>query len=173
MPNFAESNQTSLGYQPEGVYYFIFMRKTNCKCCICQKLIYRRPSQLNINKVYCSVKCSGIDQRKIKICPICSIEFTGSKKTCSRGCSNKNRIGNIYDGKNSNNKYIRGKKIKEKLALNNNGLCYECGNDNYNILHVHHKLEKCNGGGDDLNNLILLCPNCHYTHHYGYQKWNQ
>jgi len=61
--------------------------------------------------------------------------------------------------------------LKEKLALQNNGLCQECGNDNYNILQVHHKIERCNGGTDDLKNLILLCPNCHMFHHYGYGKW--
>lgn len=147
------------------------MRNPNCKCFVCEKEIYRRPSQLKNNKVYCSRICSGINQKILKKCIICSKEYTGSKKTCSRSCSNKNRTGVIYNGKNSNNKYVKGSLLKEKLANINGGVCVECGHDNFNILHIHHKLEKCNGGGDNIDNLILLCPNCHYTHHYGYGKW--
>ena len=98
------------------------MRKPNCKCHICEKEIYRRPSQIKASKVFCSIICTGIDQRKIKKCPVCTKEYTGFK-------------------------------------------------DNFNILHVHHKVEKCNGGSDDIENLNLLCPNCHYTHHHGYGKW--
>lgn len=150
----------------------INMRNPNCSCFICNKKIYRRPSQINMSKVYCSRKCAGIDQRKIKICPVCSKEFTGTiKKTCSRSCANKQRYGIKYNGKNDNNKYIKGKILKEKLALINNGVCDKCKNDNYNILQVHHKIEKCNGGTDELDNLILLCPNCHMTEHHGYGKW--
>lgn len=147
------------------------MRKPNCQCFICKKEIYRRPSQILSNKVYCSFKCSGIDQRKIKKCPICSKEYVGAKITCSRSCSNKKRKGTKYDGKNSQNKHLKGRKLKEKLASINNGICDKCGNDNYNILQVHHKIERCNGGTDELDNIILLCPNCHMTEHYGYGKF--
>ena len=149
------------------------MRNPNCKCFVCKKEIYRRPSQIQSSKVYCSINCSGKDQRKIKICPICSKEYTGFKKNCSRECSNKNRTGIKYDGKNLNNKYIKGTLLKEQLASINTGICEKCGNDNYHILHIHHKIERCNGGTDDLENLILLCPNCHYTDHYGYGKWRK
>ena len=149
------------------------MRNLNCKCFICKKEIYRRPSQIQTSKIYCSNKCSGIDQRKTKICPICSAEYTGVKKSCSRACSNKGRTGIKYDGKNLNNKYVKGSLLKEQLANLNGGVCNECGNENYNILHVHHKIERCNGGTDKLNNLFLLCPNCHYTHHHGYGKWKK
>ena len=147
------------------------MRKPNCQCFICKKEIYRRPAQIESSKVYCSIKCSGVDQRKNKKCPVCFKEFTGVKKNCSRSCSNKNRTGITYDGKNLNNKYVKGTLLKEQLANINGGVCEECGNDNFNILHVHHKIERCNGGTDELDNLNLLCPNCHYTHHHGYGKW--
>jgi len=149
----------------------INMRIPNCNCFTCNKEIYRRPSQIEISKVYCSRRCVGLDLRTIKTCPICSKEYSGNKKTCSRSCANKGRFGIKYDGKNKFNKHIKSKKIKEKLASINNGLCDKCGNNNYNILQVHHKIERCNGGTDDLNNIILLCPNCHMTEHYGYGKW--
>lgn len=147
------------------------MRKPNCQCFICKKEIYRRPSQIKNNKVYCDRTCYGVDQRKTKICPICQKEYTGHKKTCSRSCSNKGRYGIKYDGKNNSNKYIRGKTLKKQLASINNGICDNCGNDNYNILQVHHKIERCNGGTDDLDNIVLLCPNCHMVEHHGYGKW--
>lgn len=147
------------------------MRTPNCQCHVCQKPIYRRPSQIESSKIFCSKQCTGIDQRKVKTCPICLKQFTGVKKTCSRSCSNTQRSGIRYNGKNQNNKYVKGKLLKEKLASINNGICEQCGNDNFNILQVHHKIERCNGGTDELNNLILLCPNCHMTHHHGYGKW--
>jgi 5-methylcytosine-specific restriction endonuclease McrA len=147
------------------------MRNPNCKCILCKKEIYRRPSQIKIGKIYCSSRCMGIDLRIIKTCPICEKEYTGHKKTCSRSCSNKGRFGIKYDGKNSNNKYFKVRKLKNKLAIINNGICNNCGNDNFNILQVHHKIERCNGGTDDLDNIILLCPNCHMTEHYGYGKF--
>ncbi len=28
-------------------------------------------------------------------------------------------------------------------------------------IHVHHIIERCQGGGDGLNNLVMLHPNCH------------
>ena len=149
------------------------MRNNNCKCYVCQKDIYRRPSQIQSSKVFCSKKCCGVDQRDTKTCPVCSKPFTGPKKSCSRSCANKNRAGIVYNGKNEKNKYTKGKFLKEKLASINNGVCEKCGNENYNILQVHHKIERCNGGTDELENLILLCPNCHMVEHYGCSKWRE
>ena len=150
----------------------ICMRTPNCQCHVCGKDVYRRPSQIESSKIFCSRKCTGIDQRKVKTCPVCAKQFTGTvKKTCSRACANTQRSGIEYNGKNEKNKYVKGKLLKEKLASINNGICDKCGNDNYNILQVHHKIERCNGGTDELNNLILLCPNCHMVEHHGYGKW--
>ncbi len=132
-------------------------RNPNCSCCVCEKLIYRRPSQI-IGNVFCSSECCGKFQRiNEKLCPICGKSFIGHKKTCSRSCSNKSRTGIKYDGTNSKR----------------SGKCEECGNENYNILQVHHIIERCNGGTDDESNLQLLCPNCHYTKHLGYSKYTE
>ena len=150
----------------------ICMRKPNCTCSVCKKDIYRRPSRLLSGNVYCGVKCHGIGQRNTKICPVCSKEYIGTvKKTCSRACANKKRSGIKYNGLNENNKFLKSKALKEKLGVIHKGVCEQCGNDNYNILQVHHKIERCNGGTNDLNNLMLLCPNCHMVQHYGYGKW--
>ena len=43
--------------------------------------------------------------------------------------------------------------------------CELCGHDE--VLHVHHKVPN---GDNSLNNLMLLCPNCHYGIHQGFIK---
>lgn len=40
--------------------------------------------------------------------------------------------------------------------------CQKCGVDLFkNTYHVHHILERKNGGDHSLDNLVLLCPDCH------------
>jgi 5-methylcytosine-specific restriction endonuclease McrA len=148
-------------------------RNPNCSCCACGTEIYRRPSQINGN-VFCSSLCVGKFQTlNQKECPVCGKSFVGHKKNCSRSCSNKSRFGIKYDGINSRNKATKGKKLKENLSKTRSGICEECGNNNYNILQVHHIIERCNGGTDDEINLQLLCPNCHYTKHLGYSIYGR
>ena len=54
---------------------------------------------------------------------------------------------------------IRKRKMDEKKRA-----CYFC---NYNkILHRHHIIRKWDGGTNDEENLIDLCPNCHFLIHY-------
>jgi hypothetical protein len=148
-------------------------RNANCICSTCEKPIYRRPSQI-VGNVFCSNECCGKFQRlNEKICLICGNSFIGHKKNCSRACSNKARTGIKYDGANSNNKATKSKRLKLKIASKRSGKCEECGNENYNILQIHHIIEKCNGGGDEESNLKLLCPNCHYTKHLGYSNYKE
>jgi hypothetical protein len=148
-------------------------RKPNCSCGVCGKEIYRRPSQM-IGNIFCSSLCVGKSQRlNQKKCPVCDTIFVGHKKTCSRSCSNKSRTGIKYDGQNKNNNASKSKILKENLSKTRNGICEECGNENYNILQVHHIIERCNGGTNDESNLQLLCPNCHYTKHLGYSKYGE
>lgn len=148
-------------------------RNPNCSCSICDKQIYRRPSQILNGSVFCSKKCVGISQRiNQKECPICNKIFIGRKNTCSRACSNKSRTGIKYDGSNSKNKSEISKKLKFELALERGGVCEKCGEKNYSILQIHHIVQRKDGGSDELDNLELLCPNCHYSHHFGYSEWN-
>lgn len=145
--------------------------KPNCSCQVCGKEIYRKPSQL-LSNVFCSRECVGKSQRKNqKECPICGNIFVGRKNTCSRSCSNKSRTGIKYDGLNSRNKSNKSNRLKNQLAFIRKGICERCGNNNYNILQVHHIIQRKDGGSDDLSNLELLCPNCHYTEHLGHSIW--
>ena len=47
--------------------------------------------------------------------------------------------------------------------------CERCDYDKVEILHVHHKDR--NHQNNDLGNLALICPNCHYEDHYLEKSW--
>lgn len=148
------------------------MRHPNCKCLVCDKAIYRRPLQLKSGAVFCSQQCRGQHQRTTKACPICQKEFFGLKKYCSRPCSNKSRAGAKYKVGKPYDRAFLGKNLKKKLATKRGGICEKCGENNYAILQIHHKIERHQGGGNEPENLKLLCPNCHYTNHFGYSLFS-
>jgi len=142
-------------------------RKPNCVCSVCEKPIYRRPLQITSGNVFCSLSCCGESQRIERTCSVCGTKYIGAKRTCSRACANKARSGIKYLGLNSMNNAKQGTLLKETLALKRGGICERCGQKNYAILQVHHKVERYRGGSDAIKNLELLCPNCHATHHLG------
>ena len=148
-------------------------RRPNCSCEICGKNIYRRPNQIATGGVFCSLACTGLSQRKNKTCKICGKKYVGAKKTCSRTCANKSRTGIKYTREGKFDKAYRGSLLKEKVALKRGGVCERCQENNYAILQIHHKKERYQGGTDHLNNLELLCPNCHATHHLGKSLFQQ
>lgn len=39
--------------------------------------------------------------------------------------------------------------------------CYICGNENEEILEQHHIVPRRFGGGDESENIVRVCPNCH------------
>ena len=143
------------------------IRKPNCVCKICNKSIYRRPAQINAGNVYCSSKCTGLDQRIEQRCKICGNSYVGKRQTCSRACANKARAGISYTKENKFNNAYQGTLLKEKMADLTGGVCEKCKENNYAILQVHHKKERYRGGTDQVSNLQLLCPNCHASHHLG------
>ena len=145
------------------------MRKPNCICKVCGTKIYRRPSQIASGSVFCSVACSGQSQRIVRVCSVCKKEFTGNKKTCSRSCANSVRVGIQYMHGRTNDKARNQSLLRERVARIRGGVCERCGESNFAILQVHHKKERFRGGSDSLNNLLLLCPNCHMTHHFGHR----
>jgi hypothetical protein len=54
---------------------------------------------------------------------------------------------------------------KQKIAH-----CEYCGNKTKEILQIHHIEAISSGGNNDLDNLIILCPNCHKSAHAGIIK---
>jgi len=150
-----------------------YTRNPNTTCGMCNKAIYKRPSQIKLNdgKAFCSTECYGISCRREKPCIICGKMILASfhKKTCSRSCSNKNRAGIKY-GQNRPNDKARSQEVLKLRLLELRGLkCERCGYSKYEILHVHHKDR--NRSNNDFSNLELICPNCHFEEHYLEKSW--
>lgn len=151
-----------------------YHRNPNTKCIVCQKLIYKRPSEITANKgnVYCSPECYGIACRKEKPCIICGkpILASANKKTCSKKCSNINRTGIKYkQGDTRKDKVTTYKNQKIRLMKERGRVCERCGYNRFEILQVHHKDR--NRLNNDLANLELICPNCHFEEHYLEKSW--
>jgi hypothetical protein len=137
------------------------------KCEQCGKEYYCKPHHLKKYKThFCSTECRGESQKIKKQC-LCGQVFTGRKKHCSKSCANKARIGSIYTGIETKNKYRKIQRLKEELIRTRGCKCERCPYNKEQILVVHHKTERAKGGSDSLDNLELLCPNCHAEHHYG------
>ena len=109
---------------------------------------------------------------KSKFCMNCKKEFTindlniscehllertlNRRKYCSYDCYDK------YHSKLAKERRIN------KLSTLECTICHY--HDEPRILEIHHILERCNGGTDDVSNLIVLCPNCHSLVHHGFLK---
>ncbi len=150
-----------------------YKRNPNTNCIICRKAIYKRPSQITINdsRVYCSTACYGISCRKEMPCLVCGrLMLAGiHKKTCSRTCSNKNRSGIKYKANRQDNEIKSSEILKVRLLKTRGMKCERCDYNKYEILHIHHKDR--NRYNNDLDNLELICPNCHFEEHYLEKSW--
>ena len=115
--------------------------------------------------------CYGLACRKERPCVICQkpILAGANKKTCSRVCANKNRIGIKYKLNRPKDKvkYYRGLKIR--LLEKRGKKCERCGYDKHEVLQIHHKDK--NRSNNRFNNLELICPNCHFEEHYLEKSW--
>lgn len=157
-----------------------YNRTPNCKCVVCCKEVYRRPAQIDAGNVYCSQACKGkYTQKGRGACKICNKEIaqigkSGSRRWstyCSRSCANKGRTGSKYKQDVSHSKYQHSQDLKSLLVSLRGPKCERCPCNMVGILHCHHIVEVSNGGGDEPENLMLLCPNCHYTEHHGFMTW--
>lgn len=150
-----------------------YKRHPNINCLVCKKAIYKRPSQIERNKgqAFCSVTCYGISQRIEIPCSVCGKPILAglNKKTCSRSCANVQRAGMKYSGARPRDKvkYQRGLKIR--LLKERGYKCEKCDYRRYEILQVHHKDK--NRKNNNLENLELICPNCHYEEHFLEKSW--
>lgn len=119
---------------------------------------------------YCSTECAHLARRKrvVVVCCTCGKEvekhpsavLEGRGAYCSKSCAatknNQYTVRNWTDGKSSYS--VRAKReYGEK--------CNRCGYAEYpEILEVHHIDGNRNNNG--LENLEVLCPNCHKIRHY-------
>lgn len=150
-----------------------YIRNPNTACLICSKPIYRRPNELirNNGHVFCSIVCYGKFCRKEKPCLVCGtlIMARFNKKTCSRACANKHREGIKYKMGHPHDKVVYTQGLKFRLLKQRGGNCERCNYSKTEILVVHHKDR--DRTHNDLDNLELICPNCHYEEHYLEKSW--
>lgn len=145
-----------------------YTRRPNSKCSICEKAIYRRPGVLKAHdgKAFCSQACYGKSCRQEVPCPVCGkLLLSGlNKKTCSRECSNKYRAGIKYKIGRPRDKAKTAYLLKLRLLETRGKKCEKCNYNKTEILQVHHKDR--NRENNKLENLELICPNCHFEEHY-------
>lgn len=143
-----------------------YSRNPNTFCLHCSTAIYRRPSEIRIGRVFCSSKCFGAVNRKERPCVVCGkgILARRNKKTCSRACANKNRAGIRYKVGRPKDKVVAARAIRNRVIQERGPACERCGYSKEPVLHVHHRDR--NHSNNALENLELICPNCHYEEHY-------
>ena len=148
-----------------------YKRRPNTKCGVCGKEIYRRPSEIDTGRVFCSQTCYGISSRKEIPCLICKkLILSGlNKKTCSRSCANKLREGIKYKIGSPKDKVKSQRSLKLRLLNERGKKCERCNYSKFQILEVHHKNR--NRKNNKLDNLELICPNCHAEEHLLQKSW--
>src|SRR3989338_5779631 len=92
-----------------------------------------------------------------------------NKKTCSRSCANVQRAGIKYKIGSPRDKVKSQQALKLRLIKERGKKCEKCDYGKYEILQVHHKDR--NRNHNDLENLELICPNCHYEEHFLEKSW--
>lgn len=117
-------------------------------------------------KSYCSRTCYGASCRKESPCIVCGrLVLAGLNKiTCSKECSNRHRTGIKYNINQPRDRVKSQRALKIRLLKARDNKCERCSYSKIEILHVHHKDR--NRNNNDLRNLELVCPNCHYEEHY-------
>ncbi len=151
-----------------------FVRYPNCSCKICAKPIYRRPREVERGRVYCSQSCYGKSQQKTNPCLVCGVPILASKhaKTCSHACSNKHRA--LIDSNQGGpgrpvvlDRAVKSRTMRGRLIATRGPICERCSYDKVKVLAAHHIVQRKDGGSDEPENLLLLCPNCHGEIHHG------
>lgn len=150
-----------------------YTRNPNTRCLVCSKPIYRRPNEIKKNqeRVFCSLICYGLNLKKEHPCKICNKPVLSkfNRKTCSKICAEKLKLQSQKRSHKRKEKitYIHGFKVR--LLELRGANCEKCGYNKTQILQVHHK--DGNHNNNDLNNLELICPNCHCEQHYMRKNW--
>jgi len=74
-----------------------------------------------------------------------------------------------YHGGYLKDKVKNYQSLKIRLMTLRGKKCERCGYDKVEILQVHHKNRDCSN--NELDNLKLLCPNCHFEEHFLEKSW--
>ncbi len=146
-------------------------------CLICSNKFYAKPRHIKIGwGKYCSDKCKFVGQRNGKsvFCENCRKalyrtpkDFSKTKSGlffCNRSCHASWRNKNVRVGENHPN-WTTGESSYRRLLLTQTKeiTCKNCSVSDVRVLIVHHKDR--NRSNNSLENLELLCWNCHYIKH--------
>lgn len=153
-------------------------RTPNVGCSVCGTRVYRKPSDLaKGHNIACSRECRStliLSKRPIKECPTCGTTFTRKVRTstyCSVACSNRGRAGIKYGVGAPRNIAKRVRRLKRAVINRDGEECSECSLGTiWNGKELVLQLDHINGihTDDRMDNLRLLCPNCHtQTDTYG------
>lgn len=147
-------------------------------CGICSDEFYAKPSQLRLgNGKFCSLKCKRDAQKtgRYVTCHVCNKEIWRTPKDilksasgyffCSKNCSMGWKNGKLAGKRHY--MWRGGTSIYRRLKLENSDRieCAHCKIDDQRVIVVHHKDH--NRKNNQLDNLELLCRNCHYLVHDG------
>jgi hypothetical protein len=133
-------------------------------------LLKRNPNKGKDILLYANnfIKFMPIDKNSMDmLSPI--IDFTGTKQTSFM--ENFNDIEPQNYTNNYNNKILHSGKINSKRSVSEtkkkyvasiqNWLCGHCNKQLDHTYEIDHKIRLEYGGGNDVQNLIALCRNCH------------
>lgn len=142
--------------------------QTTCKCCKNKYIVFK--SFINKTK-FCSRLCKDTFKklkRKTFKCLYCNENFLEKYSTENKFCSSKccglhkkekNTVEKVLPGKSNNNRKIREYLLKTRGSSCEICLCPALHNNKPLVLQVHHR--DGNSDNNNLNNIQLLCPNCH------------
>ena len=116
------------------------------------------------NGKYCSLSCTAKAPKSLqyeRVCKHCGKEFNSARKDtkyCSDSCKQKNYRARCKSASEDSLSIKSFYKIFENIP------CEICKWDK-TTRDLHHIIEVSNGGTNDINNLISVCPNCHRMIH--------
>ena len=141
------------------------MSKVEKECQTCGQIFLADSREVNRgNAKYCSLSCAGKAPKQLQypqVCKNCGKDFIAASKNakyCSDSCKQKN-----YRARQKSLSEDSGS-IKTFYKIFENIPCELCQWDK-TTRDLHHIIEVSNGGTNELDNLISVCPNCHRMIH--------
>lgn len=143
------------------------IEKENCKCLNCNSIFVKQSSS---KRKFCTQSCATIFNNKKKkknsTCKECRNEIKFHKVYCNNECQQKFQRKLIFEKIEKGIHATVGSKIFKTYLIEKFGeQCMKCSwkdkNEYSNKIPVELHHIDCNPDNNKINNLQLLCPNCH------------